>query len=145
MNYNKEIEKNATYGYAETMHTYEIASTIEKLSSKRIKLGFIKAYGRSTELFMNICPSFLSTGKISIDIYLECDADEYGYEPWAKLSCRHQESDQEKLKDYEFYVKEWSENADWIDQMLQFPQFEDTGRELIGHGCPIWRINPDKC
>jgi|9_EtaG_2_1085328.scaffolds.fasta_scaffold118460_1 hypothetical protein len=119
-----------------------LAGTIDKLSQSDILLGNIKAYDQLIGIKLNISPYFLTNGKICIDVALFTVPFGSHEEPWAKLSCTHDCVDMDDLEDYEFFVKTWSENASWVDQMLQFPQIEDTGKEL--DGCPIWRINPDK-
>jgi hypothetical protein len=143
----QQIEKNATFGKAETMHRYEIASTIDRLSQSDILLGNIKAYDQLIGIKLNISPYFLSNGKICIDVALSTVPFDSYEEPWAKLSCTLDCVKMNELKDYEFFVKTWSENTSWVGQMLQFPQIEDTGKEFdhaFWRGCPIWRINPDK-
>lgn len=119
-----------------------LAGTIDRLSQSDIMLGKIKAYDQTIDLRLSIWPYFLTNGKECIEVSLFTVEKDYG-EPWAKLSCTHDCVDMDDLEDYEFFVKTWSENASWVDQMLQFPQIEDTGKEF--DQCPIWRINPDKC
>lgn len=101
--------------------------------------GPIKAYGYSMDLHFVVDPYFTSKGKVNFSIRLENLDNDYP-EPWGMMSFIN-ELYQDELDDFEFFVKDYSENESWIDQMLKFPEFEDTGKIIDGHR--IWKLIPN--
>ena len=107
-------------------------------------VGPIKAYGQSIDLHYVIDPYLTEKGKMHFTVRLL--TYDYDYpEPWAIMSFIN-ELYEDELDDLEFFVKDWSENESWIDQMLKFPEFEDTGKIIDGH--KVWKLIPtylDQC
>jgi len=110
---------------------------IKTLSSSLQPLGQINAFDETFDVNYKLEPYFTEKGKLSFDVILWTD-DEWP-EPYAKISSRNPPYE-DKLSNLEFFVKDWSENASWIDQILKFPEFEDTGK-VIG-GDDIWKLVP---
>ena len=111
---------------------------IESLSKALEPLGKITAYNQTFNLHYKLDPYFTKKGKLHF--YIRLELMDAGYpEPWAILSCRN-EPYEDQLNDLEFFVKDWSENESWVDQMLKFPVFRDTGK--VVDGLKVWELIP---
>jgi len=111
---------------------------VDTLSKAPQPLGKITAYNQTFNLHYMLDSYFTKNGKLHFYVKLEIMDNHYP-EPWAILSCRN-EPYEDQLNDLEFFVKDWSENESWVDQMLKFPEFEDTGK--IVDGIPVWKLVP---
>lgn len=104
----------------------------------KVHLGnhFIMFEGERLELFLFQSYYIFSPERIRID------AEDSNGHPFCTLSL-NDPAQADKLKKDEFIVKDYNENEDIWEQMLDFWRFADTGR-YDEHFRPIWRLlGPD--